>query len=65
MDVLFELADRLGAECVGDDLSLTGVFLSVSDVEEASADGDEGVVVLAGGLLVGVAKASSGQFTSS
>ena len=46
-DVLFELADALGAEGVGDSLSFTRVFGSVTGVEEASLNGDEGVIVVA------------------
>ena len=46
-DVAFELANALGAEGVGDSLSFTGVFGAVTGVEEASLNGDEGVVVVA------------------
>lgn len=44
VDVLLELADRLGREGVGDGLALAGVLLTVAGVEETTADGDEGVV---------------------
>ena len=45
--ILFELADTLGAEGVGDGLSFAGVFGSVTGVEDASLNGDEGVIVVA------------------
>jgi hypothetical protein len=45
VDVLLELADVFGGEGVGDDFAFARVFGSVASVEEASADGDEGVVV--------------------
>jgi hypothetical protein len=43
--VLLELADGFGGEGVRDRLALAGVFGAVAGVEEAAADGDEGVVV--------------------
>lgn len=43
--VLLELADGFGGEGVRDRLALAGVFSAVAGVEEAAADGDEGVVV--------------------
>ena len=46
VDVLFELADALRAEGVGDGLSLSRVLVTISRVEETSFDGDEGVVVI-------------------
>lgn len=46
-DILLELANALGAEGVGDSLSFTGVFRAVTCVEEASLNGDEGVIVVA------------------
>ena len=46
-DILFELANALGAEGVGDSLSFTRVFGAVTGVEEASLNGDEGVIVVA------------------
>ena len=46
-DILFELADALGAEGVGDSLPFTRVFGAVTRVEETSLDGDEGVIVIA------------------
>ena len=45
MDVLLELADGLGGEGVRDGLAFAGVLGSIAGVEEAAADGDEGVVV--------------------
>ena len=45
--VLFELADALGAEGVGDCLSFAGMLRTVTGIEEASLNGDEGVVVVA------------------
>ena len=44
--VLFELADALGAEGVGDGLALAGVLCAVSGVEQTTLDGDEGIVVV-------------------
>jgi hypothetical protein len=44
--VLFELADALGAEGVGDGLALAGVLCAVSSVEQTTLDGDEGIVVV-------------------
>ena len=49
MDVLLKLADGFSAEGVGDDFAFAGVFGAVAGVEEAALDGDEGVVVFAGG----------------
>ena len=46
-DILFELANALGAEGVGDSLAFTRVFGAVTGVEEASLNGDEGVIVVA------------------
>ena len=46
-DILFELANALGAEGVGDGLSFTRVFGAVTGIEEASLNGDEGVIVVA------------------
>ena len=43
--VLLELADGLCGEGVRDRLALAGVFSAVPRVEEAAADGDEGVIV--------------------
>jgi hypothetical protein len=43
--VLLELADGFGGEGVRDRLALAGVFSAVAGVEEAAADGDEGVVI--------------------
>lgn len=43
--VLLELANRLGAEGVGDGLALAGVFMSISGVEQAALDGNKGIVV--------------------
>lgn len=47
VDVLLELADGFCGESVGDGLALAGVLGAVARVEEAAADGDEGVVVVA------------------
>ena len=44
--VLLELADRLGAESVGDGFAFTGVLGAVSRVEKAALDAHEGVVVI-------------------
>ena len=41
------MTDAFRAESVGDSLSLAGVFCAVTGVEEASLNGDEGVVVIA------------------
>ena len=46
-DVLFELANTFGAEGVGNSLSFARVFGAVTGVEEASLNGDEGVIVVA------------------
>lgn len=46
-DVLFKLANALGAEGVGDRLSFARVFGAVTGVEEASLNGNEGVIVVA------------------
>ena len=46
-DVLFKLANALGAEGMGDSLSFPRVFGAVTGVEEASLNGDEGVIVVA------------------
>lgn len=45
VDVLLELADRFRREGVRDSLALAGVLGAVAGVEEATADGDEGVIV--------------------
>ena len=47
MDILLELSHILGAEGVGHCLSLSCVLGSISGVEEAALDADEGVVVVA------------------
>lgn len=54
VDVLLELADRLGAEGVRDGLALARVLGAVARVEEAAADGDEGVVVFPVSVSVSV-----------
>lgn len=51
VNVLFELADGLGGEGVRDGFALACVLGAVTCVEEAAADGDKGVVVVAGGVL--------------
>lgn len=43
-DLGLELDDTLLGEDVGDDLALAGVLIAVAGVEDAAADGDEGVV---------------------
>ena len=45
MDVLFELADGLGGEGVRNGLALARMLGAIPCVEEATLDGDEGVVV--------------------
>jgi hypothetical protein len=47
VDVLLELADGFGAEGVRDGFAFAGVLCAVAGVEEPTADGDEGVVVVA------------------
>lgn len=47
--VLLELADRLGAEGVGNRLALAGVLGAVARVEEAALDRDECIVVFTRG----------------
>lgn len=42
-----ELRDRLGAECMRDGLPFTSMLGSVTGVEEATADGYEGIIVIA------------------
>ena len=46
MDVLFELADGLCAEGVGDGLALASMLSAIAGVEETAADRDKGIVVL-------------------
>ena len=48
LDIRLELGDALRAKGVRDRLTLTSVLGAITGVEEASLDGDEGVVVLAG-----------------
>lgn len=48
VDVRLELGDGLEREGVRDDLALARVLVAVTRVEEASPDGDEGVVEVAG-----------------
>lgn len=50
--VYFELSNALRGERVRDSLALSGVFSSVSCVEEAALDGDEGVVEVTAKLLI-------------
>nr|GFD58426.1 hypothetical protein [Tanacetum cinerariifolium] len=44
VNVLLKLADGLGTERVRDRLALAGMLGAISRVEEASLDGDKGVV---------------------
>lgn len=44
VDVLLELADRLGTESVRDGLTLPGVLLAIAGVEQTPANGDESIV---------------------
>lgn len=44
MDILFELANGLGAEGVRDGLALTSVFDTVAGIEETTTDGDKGII---------------------
>lgn len=46
MDVLLELANALRAEGMRYGLSLAGVLGTVSCVEEATLDGDKGIIVV-------------------
>lgn len=52
MDILLELADRLGRESVRDRLALAGVLGAVTSVEEATADGNEGIVEITAQSLI-------------
>jgi hypothetical protein len=52
MDVLFELADGLGGECVRNSLALAGVLSTIARVEESTADRDEGIIVVTVRMLV-------------
>lgn len=45
MDVLLELANRLGAEGMRHDLALAGMFSSITGVEESSSDRDKCIIV--------------------
>ena len=45
--VLLELADALYAKGMRDGLSLASVFGTITGIEEAALDGDEGIVVIA------------------
>lgn len=45
--VLLELADALRAENVRDSLAFAGMFGAIARVEEASLNGDEGVIIVA------------------
>ena len=44
MDILLELANGLGTESVGNGLAFAGVLSTVTGVEQATADRDEGIV---------------------
>jgi hypothetical protein len=48
VDILFELANGLGAEGVGDSLALASVLGTVTSVEQTAADGDKGIVEVTG-----------------
>ena len=52
VDILLELADVLRAEGVRDGLALSRVLLAIAGVEEATLDGDEGIVVIAAGETI-------------
>jgi hypothetical protein len=52
VDILLELADRLGREGMRYGLALACVLCAVACVEEAAADGNEGVVVLSVAMLI-------------
>jgi len=52
MHVLLELADALLAEGVRDDLAFASVLVAVAGVEQAAADGNEGIVVVTARRLV-------------
>lgn len=54
VDILLELANGLGTESVGDGLALAGVLGTVTGVEQATADGDKGIVEVPGILSVWV-----------
>lgn len=45
VDVLFELADALGAEGVRDGLALSRMLCSIPRVEETSLNGHESIVI--------------------
>lgn len=47
VNVLLELANRLGTESVRDSLALAGVLVTVTGIEETAANGDESVVEVA------------------
>ena len=47
VDVLLKLTDRLCGKGMADDLALPCMLGAVTRVEEAAADGDESIVVLA------------------
>lgn len=51
MDVLFELANALSTEGVRNGLAFSGVFGAVARVEEATLDGNKGIVVVARTVL--------------
>ena len=50
MDVLLELANRLGAEGVRDNLALARVLGTVARVEETAADRDESIIEVTGSI---------------
>lgn len=47
LDVWFELGDALGAESMRDRLALPCMLGPIARVEEASSNGNEGIIVLA------------------
>ena len=47
INVLLELANGFGAECVRDGLALARMFGTISCIEQAALDRDEGIVVFA------------------
>lgn len=50
MDVLLKLTNRFGAEGMGDNLALAGVFSSIAGVEQTSSDGNECIIVFTGSI---------------
>ena len=46
VDILLELSNVLSTERMRDSLSLSGMLIAVSSIEEATLDRDEGIVVV-------------------